>query len=149
MRRLLDARPTAGPYAAAFDKWAQAESLLWTADDTRDQLTTIGHLCREAMQHFAAAFAAETGAAVDANPANTVRNVRAGLTQLKGRLPKALTAMLDALLTYWGTIDDLVQRQEHGALKEGEPIGREDARVVVMQTAIVMHELRRAAGRAR
>ena len=46
-------------------------------------------------------------------------------------------AFLDALLTYWGTVSDLVQRQEHGAKKEGEPLMWEDARRVVFQTAIV------------
>jgi hypothetical protein len=56
--------------------------------------------------------------------------------------------MLDALVTYWGTVSDLVQRQEHGAAKEGEPIGREDARVTVFQTAMVMFECSRALDRA-
>jgi hypothetical protein len=37
-----------------------------------------------------------------------------------------------------------VQRQEHGAQKEGRPLVWEDGRRVVFQTAIVMFELDRA-----
>ena len=50
-------------------------------------------------------------------------------------------AFLDALLAYWGTVIDLVQRQEHGALREGTPLIRRDAKRVVLQCAIVMYEL--------
>jgi hypothetical protein len=55
-------------------------------------------------------------------------------------------AFLTALLSYWGTVSDLVQRQEHGAQKEGEPLTWEDARRVVFQTAVVMFEIARAVG---
>ena len=50
---------------------------------------------------------------------------------------------IDALIVYWGTLDDLVQRQEHGAQKEGEALSWEDARRLVFQTINVMVELRR------
>ena len=43
---------------------------------------------------------------------------------------------------------DLVQRQEHGGQKEGEPLGWEDGRRVVFQTANVMVELHRATEQA-
>jgi hypothetical protein len=47
---------------------------------------------------------------------------------------------------YWGTVSDLVQRQEHGAQKQGAELTWEDARRVVFQTAIVMYEVSRALG---
>ena len=50
-------------------------------------------------------------------------------------------AFLAALLAYWGTVIDLVQRQEHGALREGTPLIWRDAKRVVLQCAIVMYEL--------
>ena len=39
-------------YPDAWDKWSRASQLLWAADSNR-QLTTIGHLCPEAVQDFA------------------------------------------------------------------------------------------------
>jgi hypothetical protein len=51
--------------------------------------------------------------------------------------------MLKALLAYWGTVNDLVQRQEHGGQKEREPLKWEDGRRVVFQTAVVMFEIAR------
>ena len=46
-------------------------------------------------------------------------------------------------------MNDLIERQEHGAKKEGEELGAEDARQVVFQLLIVMNEIDRAlAGRS-
>jgi hypothetical protein len=56
------------------------------------------------------------------------------------------TSFAEALLAYFGTVSDLVQRQEHGAQREGAPLRWEDARRVVFQTAMVMLELDRALG---
>lgn len=53
-------------------------------------------------------------------------------------------AFLDSLLVQWGCVSDLVQRQEHGALREGGDLVWEDARRVVFQTLIVMYEIDRA-----
>ena len=47
-------------------------------------------------------------------------------------------------MTYWGTVSDLVQRQEHGAQREGKQLVWEDARRVVFQTANVMFEIDRS-----
>jgi len=53
-------------------------------------------------------------------------------------------AVLESLVSCWEAAIDLVQRQEHGANKEGEPLVWEDARRVVFQTMMVMYELDRA-----
>lgn len=55
-----------------------------------------------------------------------------------------MRAFLDALLAYWGTASDLVQRQEHGNQKVGAALLWEDGRRVVFQTAMVMYEIERA-----
>ena len=56
----------------------------------------------------------------------------------------AVRATLDSLVSYWGAIADLAQRQEHGAQKEGEALVWEDARRLVFHTTFVMVELDRA-----
>lgn len=128
-------------FPAAHDRWREAADKLWSAE-TEGEFTEIGHICREAMQLFASALlgAIDTTDALS-DPAKTVSRVRAALAQ--ANLRGSHQALLDALLVYWGTVSDLVQRQEHGAQKEGEALKWEDARVVVFQTAIVMFEVSR------
>jgi hypothetical protein len=129
-------------HPAAFAKWERAAELLWAADSAQ-HLTTIGHLCREALQEFAASLAREHRVDVSTiEPAKTV----ARLQKIVADLPTGGTtkrAFLSALLAYWGTVSDLVQRQEHGAQREGAPLVWEDARCVVFQTCIVMFEISR------
>lgn len=149
VRRLLDGAPTDGPYAAAFGKWAVAERLLWDHRESPERLTEVGHVSREVMQAFADAFCADLGEPSDLDPAKTVARIRAGVDALRPGLSERYAAFLDALLAYWGTVSDLVQRLEHGAGKEEEPIDWEDARLVVTQTVIVMSELVRAPSRVR
>ena len=106
------------------------------------QLTTIGHLCREAMQEFATSLcAAHNATPAEPDPAKTVARVRAVLKHEGAPLGEKLAAFFDALLAYWGTVSDLVQRQEHGGQKEGEPLMWEDGRRVVFQTLLVMYEV--------
>jgi hypothetical protein len=134
-------------YPAAYNKWAQAEGLLWSGDSAQ-QLTSVGHLCREALQEFAASLAAKfKPSELDPDKAHTVARLRAILDGHKSRLGKTVQPFLDALLAYWGTLSDLVQRQEHGALREGEDLTFEDARRVVFHTAVVMFELDRSLSR--
>jgi hypothetical protein len=84
---------------------------------------------------------------VDPDPAHTVARIRAVISETIS--PSRLRDFADALITYWGTTNDLVQRQEHGAQKEGQPLDWEDARRVVFHTAIVMFEIARAVGQRR
>jgi hypothetical protein len=65
----------------------------------------------------------------------TVARIRSVLEHLAGLLGATEKPLLDALLTYWGTVSDLVQRQEHGAQREGESLSWADSRRVVFQTA--------------
>lgn len=126
-------------YPSAYSKWTEAENLLWS-DDSKRAYTTIGHLLREAMQEFVTALVERFQPSnVELDKAKTVSRLRTVLGERK--LSEKLRAFLDALITYWGTVSDLVQRQEHGALREGEPLKWIDARRVVFQTAIVMLEI--------
>lgn len=127
-------------YPTAYEKWCSAEELLWKAD-SKQQLTLIGHLCREAIQEF-------TDCLVSAyNPSNAIKEKTKTVARLKSvieiqakGLGDTKRAFFDALVAYWGTVNDLIQRQEHDSQKDGQPLIWEDARTVVFQTLIVMFE---------
>jgi hypothetical protein len=111
-------------------------------------MTTVGHYLREAMMAFAAE-AVERYVVTDApaDPVRTVDRLRAVIGRAKPNLSTREAPLLDALVVYWGTVHDLVARQEHGAAKS-ERLVSEDARRVVFQSAMVMFELDRAFVRA-
>ena len=137
----LAAEPFRTKYHSAYQKWAQADALLW-ASETQTQLTTIGHICREALQEFTTVLVIEFQPSnVDQDPAHTISRIRAVLDLQINNLGSTEKPLLEALLEYWGTVNDIVQRQEHGAQKDGKPLAWEDGRRVVFQTAIVMLEI--------
>ncbi|HKP51414.1 MAG TPA: hypothetical protein VJ183_02055 [Chloroflexia bacterium] len=143
VHRYLNADDFRQRYPAAYDKWAKAESELWSAD-LEAGTTMVGHLCREAMQEFADTLINKY------NPPDPEKRA-AQKTQVKNRVWAAVLhasslgttqrPFLEALLTYWDKLVDLVQRQEHGGLKEGEPVDWQDSRRVVFHTAVVMFEI--------
>lgn len=131
-------------HAAAHDKWEQAARFLRAADSGA-QLTTLGHLCREAQQAFAESLAARQKIDVSSiEPAKTVARLKAMVSARKATLGGTEALFLEALIAYWGTLTDLVQRQEHGAQRDGGSLVWEDGRRVVFQTCVVMYELDRA-----
>lgn len=123
----------------AYSSWALAAEQL-ARGDSGPRLSEIGHHCREALQHFAQALV-DRYKLTDANPdpTKTVDRIRA---IIRARVEsKATSAFVEALLNYWGTTSDLVQRQEHGALKESEELQWKDARRVVFGVLYVMYEV--------
>jgi hypothetical protein len=146
LMRYLDSDTFQRVHPAAHRKWSEAAERLW-ASDSQQQLTTIGHLCREAMQAFATGLVDQhQPPGVDTDRAHDVARIRSVLQQHAAKLGTTAAPFLDALLAYWGTVSDLVQREEHGAQKEGRPLVWEDGRRVVFQTAIVMFEVDRTLG---
>ncbi len=144
IRGLIEGQRFQSAYPTAFDKWAKAEAYLW-ASDTNSELSTIGHLCREAMQEFATVLVEKYHPRdVDTVPAHHISRLRAVLTYRAKNFPGTLANFLEALLSYWGTLNDLVQRQEHAGQKEGQPVTWEDARRIVFHTAIVCIEIDKA-----
>ena len=140
MRHHIDSQSFRFRCPAAYDKWQTAESLLWGADST-EQSTAIGHHCREALQDCVHALTLERDSSASAeDKPKIVARAKALLASERVHLGEPVSAYLDALLAYWGTMCDLVQRQEHGAAKEGQPLVWEDARRVVVGTLIVMTE---------
>lgn len=131
-------------HAAAYLKWEQA-ALLLRSSDSGVQLTTIGHLCREAQQTFAESLSIQYNVDVSTiEPAKTVARLKAVLCVRSAVLGSTEASFLNALLAYWGTLTDLVQRQEHEAQREGTSLVWEDGRRIVFQTCVVMYEINRA-----
>lgn len=127
----------------AFAKWRQAEQLLWSSE-SESQHTTIGHLCREAMQLFVANLvAAYQPQGVDQDVTKTRNRLKVIIEQVRPSTSSKVAALLDALTAYWNASDGLAQRQEHGAQKEGEELTWEDSRRLVFHTALVMVEIDR------
>lgn len=144
VHRFLDGAGFRGRHPQAYDRWTEAEAALWGAE-TAGQFTDIGHSCREAIQFFITDLVDHhKPGSVEPDPQKTVARLKVVLAT--SRLSKSVTAFAEALLAYFGTVSDLVQRQEHGGQKEGEPLRWEDARRVVFQTAVVMFELDRVLG---
>ena len=147
VRNYLTSESFRQKYPNAYQKWVEAEDMLW-GSDSESQLTTIGHLCREASQEFATHLV-EQYKPINApeDKALTVARMRAILNHHKGNMGDKEIACLDALLVYWGTVIDLIQREEHGGQKEGTPLVWEDGRRVVFQLAVVMFEIDRSLAR--
>lgn len=144
IKNYLNAEYFKKKYSKAFQKWTSANDKLWSTDSEK-RLTEIGHLCREAMQEFVTMLVDEFKAPqVDTKKANTVSRLKSIVELKKSQIGTTLAPLLDALIVYWGTVNDLVQRQEHANLKEGKPLIWEDGRRVVFQTAIVMFEISEA-----
>lgn len=134
-------------YKEAYDKLKQAEELLWSSDSDAN-FSAIGHHCRESMQEFADTLYEQViGKPSEEPKASIVKRIRAVIEAKSSENGKTVTAFLESLLPFWGTVSDLVQRQEHAKQKEGEPINWEDARRVVFQTANVMFEMHRTIGK--
>ena len=143
MNGFLDAQHFIKKYPEAYEKWSLAEDLLWKTD-SQQQLTTIGHLCREAVQEFAGYLVySHNPPNVTNDKSKTVSRLKAIIDLKEKDLGDTKKALFDAIIAYWGAVNDLIQRQEHGSQKEGQPLIWEDARVVVFQTLIIMFEIDR------
>lgn len=131
-------------YPEAYEKWLASEELLWRIDP-QQQFTAIGHLCREAVQEFAESLVNRFHPPdVPDEKAKTKARLKAVINFKSKELGNTEKHFLEALIAYWQTVNDLIQRQEHGGQKEGRPLTWEDARRVVFQTLIVMYEIDRA-----
>lgn len=133
----------AARFPLAWDKWSKAFELQYeTEADT--SISQIGHLCREAVQEFAEALIAELrNADAPAGKQETVKRMKWLFEQMRGRYPEVRIELLDALIVYWGVIQDMVARQEHSGHKEGKPVTLEESRCLLFQTMNVMYEITR------
>jgi len=141
VRHYLNANDFQEKYSKAFEKWSIAENLLWETD-SQQKLTTIGHLCRESVQEFTNTLVNQFQPPdAPSDKSKTLNRLKAVLDFKSNKLRKTEKPFLEALLDYWKSIIDLIQRQEHGAQKEGHELIWKDARRVVFHTMIVMYEI--------
>lgn len=143
IRRLLESPGFRQRHPQSSARWEEAVELLWKADSD-GAFTTIGHKCREAVQHFVTELLEQLGI-TDANPDTTKTRDRfsAVINALRPRLGETRSDLLDSLFDYWKAAGDLIQRQEHAGLRESEPLTWEDGRCVVFQSAVLMFEVDR------
>jgi hypothetical protein len=128
-------------YPDAYERWRDAYDLYMVNPERH--ASRIGHDCREAMMLFASDFAARHGVQLELAPSYTKIRVRAVLDGMTELLGDSVSDFARALLSYWSSVSDLAQRQEHALGREGRPLGRDDARRLVFQTMLVMAELDR------
>jgi hypothetical protein len=141
LRALLESDELRTMTPAAYEKWTEAERLLWPANSDKE-FSTIGHKLREALQDFASALV-EVHQPPEVNPdtTKTLDRLSAVIKQHHPGLGERRLRLFNALFGYWRVTIELIQRQEHGGQKEGEPLEWEDGRRAVFQTAVVMTEV--------
>jgi hypothetical protein len=139
-RHLLE-RDVMDAYPEGVSKWREAEDLLWTADADQ-QLTALGHKCREALQAFAQQLYAEH--CPGAEPLAKERTVQKLRESLRAKGPALGDTTRTFLVAYWQAVNDLAERAEHGSQREGSPLLWDDGRRLVFQTLLVMVELQAA-----
>ncbi len=140
IERYLDSAQFRARYPVAYARWKDAIELLW-GEDSEQELSTIGHKCREAMQEFATELLALHGVECEqTDKAKTRERFSATVNSRRADLGERKSELLDALFGYWKATDSYIQRQEHGGQRAGDPLTPEDGRRAVFQTAMVMFE---------
>lgn len=134
-------------YTRSYEKWSNAANLLWNSESP-DQLTTIGHLCRESIQEFATKLVEKYKPEnVDSNKAHTKSRLKSVSDHLKNKMGDTEKEFIDVLIDYWDKLIELIQRQEHGSIREKSVLIWEDGRRIVFHTAILMFEIDRIINR--
>jgi Phage integrase family len=136
----LDQPAIQARYPRAYEAWKAAQDL--AARDPKRNATKVGHECREALASFTSELAALQQVKL-ASGKGTVNRLRAIVAEAEIS-SRSVRDFLDSLIPYWGSVSDLAQRQEHGAEREREPLGAEDARRLLFHTMCVMHEVDRS-----
>lgn len=141
VRRYIDAHEFQREYPKAYEKWSEAESLLWETE-TSKQSTKIGHLCREAIQEFMGILYTQVNPPGEHIPKNkTIKRLKAIVEVKSKKLGETERKLLDVLIDYWDVVNDLIQKQEHGAQREKVKLVWKDARRVVFQAMMLMFEV--------
>ena len=140
VHRFLDSERFRTEYPKAYGKWVDSNDLLWRADSD-NELTTVGHKTREALQDFTSeAIARYQPPDAETNPALVNKRLGAVIALLLPKLGEKRAELLRALGDYSEATLGVIQRQEHGGQKEGEDLNWHDARRAVFQVGSVMYE---------
>lgn len=126
-------------YPRAYLEWTKAEALL-LGHNSQNNLTAIGHHCRDAVQFFSDELLNNLNIDNEYKVTETVAKIKKILNLKRNKLGRTTYSFLESLLNYWGCLMDLIQRQEHNGIIEREVLSFEDGRRVVFHTAILMYE---------
>lgn len=144
IKNYINASEFQNKHPKPYEKWSEAESLLWESDSNQ-QLTTIGHLCRESMIEYIDNIVKQINPPdADSNKSSTKNRLKSILKYKAHKLGKTENFFLEAIYNFWESVSNLIQRQEHGAKKEGEELVWEDGRRVVFQTMVIIYEIDKA-----
>lgn len=128
-------------YKKAYLKWKESEKLLWSTNSDIN-LSTVGHLCREALQEFLEILIIKHQLEKEyPQKDKTKGRVKALINNRKTTSSDTIIKLLEKFYEFWDMLNELVQRQEHYGLKERETIVLDDAKRVVIYTVIIMNEL--------
>jgi hypothetical protein len=134
-------------YPEAFAALSHAEELVWSSDP-ESSATKVGHDCREAMQAFANEIVRRLEPPDVMADAGPTPKIRAALRAAGERLGSTEGEALEALVAWWSSLNDLANRQEHGAQREGQQLVFEDSRRLVFMTAVAISEIDRSLSRS-
>ncbi len=105
---------------SAHAKWLSPEGRLWAK---ASEYTVIGHLVRESMILFTNDVIARFSvSAVDPDTAKVINRLGAAVKSQQGSLGATEYKYLISLVDLWRPVNDLTQRQEHGAAREATPL---------------------------
>ncbi len=130
-------------YLQAGQLWSEAWAMLWRAD-SRDKVIAVSAEAREAMWEFASALVEWHGPHT-ASPVSTdtLDRLSSVVEMYRPQLGDSRCGLLQALFSYWQTLNSVVQRHHDRAHETRERLTWEDGRRVVVLTALVMVEVDR------
>jgi hypothetical protein len=146
-------------YLQAYERWSQASAMLYSAG-SKDSLLVAGQRARETIEEFVRALAgsAEPPGWNSFATGTSPEDLPTLIETYRPRLGDARCDFLQTLFDYWRVLNDVVERQQdgverqqdgveqlrHGGQEVGEPLRWEDARRVVVLTALLMVEIDRS-----
>lgn len=141
----LDDQRFKSAYLAAYERWSDASAMLYRAG-CKDNVLAAGQRARETIQAFARALGgSEERGAWDPRACGAPPDgLSAVIETYRPRVGDARCDFLQSLFDYWRVLNDVIERQQHGGQEVEEPLRWEDARRIVVLTALVMVEIDRS-----
>jgi hypothetical protein len=145
LRACLDDERFSSEYPVAHARWSEAAAILYDAD-VSDGMFAATAKAREALAAFASVLAGgyRPLASSPGSEASTRARLAAWIESHRLALGDARCELLEALLQYWRALNDGPRRHAHDAHDVGDELRWEDARRVVVLTALVMVEIDRS-----
>jgi len=145
LRAYLEDERFRSEYPAAYARWSEAAAILYD-EDASEGIFAAGAKARETLAAFASVLAGgyRPLASSPGSEASTRARLAAWIQSHRQALGDARCELLEALLQYWRALNDGPRRHSHDAHDVGDELRWEDARRVVVLTALVMVEIDRS-----